>query len=136
MKAIHRILSFTLTTLIIFLMACQENEIPTPQSAVPEIQIISPTANDSTYKSGNPILLQVQFDDDEELHEIAIQIIRIHDGAMVYQRNLHQHGNSYRWIDSLILTTEVASDFEIRAIATDHELQRTDTSETFRMMPQ
>ena len=118
------------------LIACEETEIPIPQSSAPTVSIMSPLASDSAYVSGQSLLLQVQFDDDDELHEIVVTIIRLSDGAMIYQRNLHQHGNSYRWIDNLELTTSVQSDFEVRAIVTDHELQRTEDSQTITVLPE
>lgn len=117
------------------LIACEETELPTPQSSAPTVTILSPLSTDSIATSGDRIILQVQFDDDEELHEMAVFIIRMHDGTMVYQADIHQHGNSYRWIDDTTFTTAVESDFEIRAIVTDHELQRTEATETFRLKP-
>lgn len=128
-------LKWLLATLIIASLGCNESEIPEPVSAAPSVRVLSPNSGDSAYQSGENVVLQVQFDDDIELHEMAVYIIRLHDGAMVYEQHLHQHGASYRWIDNPAMTTPVASDFEVRAIVTDHELQRTEVSEFFRVIP-
>ncbi|TNF32180.1 MAG: hypothetical protein EP314_00315 [Bacteroidetes bacterium] len=117
------------------MMGCDKNEIPTPKSTAPEIIVINPQNSGATYTSGDTIMLEVQFSDDEELHEMAVFIIRLYDGAMVYQKNLHNHSDSYRWVDLVPLETDSFSEFEVRAVATDHELQRTQVSVKFDMHP-
>ncbi len=120
---------------VALLSACEETEIPDPESNPPTVEFLSPSP-DSTFTSGEPTVLQVQFDDDEELHELLVTIVRIQDGSMVYQKNIHQHGNSYRWVDQITFTTDVLSEFELRAIATDHELQQTKSTVTVTVLPE
>lgn len=119
----------------LLLASCEENEVPIPTSDAPTVSILSPAASDSAFASGDPILIQVQFDDDDELHEMLVTVIRLHDGAMVFQQHLHQHGSHYRWINTLNLNTTIESEFEVRAIVTDHELQRSTDTVVFTLLP-
>lgn len=120
---------------MMLLSSCEESEVPTPKSTAPQISIMNPLNSDEPYLSGDTIMLQIHFTDDEELHEMAVFITRSHDGAIVYQQNLHDHSDSYRWVDFVMLETNTVTEFELKAIATDHELQRSEASCLFTMQP-
>lgn len=119
---------------ILFIYGC-DTENPEPFSSAPTARIMSPSGNNAPFKSGDRILIQVDFSDDVELHEMAVFIVNQENNELVYQRNLHKHGANYRWIEDTTLVTPVAVDYVISAIVTDHELQRTEVEETFRVEP-
>lgn len=106
-----------------------------PMSTAPTVRIISPLMTNSPFRSGDRVLIQVDFEDDLELHEMAVFVRNTMNNELVYQRNLHKHGNTYRWIEDTTFLTPVTSDFQITAIVTDHDLQRSEKKETFRVEP-
>ena len=119
---------------VAFLAGCNQGD-HLPISTAPTVRIMSPLGTGSPFKSGDRILIQVDFSDDIELHEMAVFVRNTMNNEFVYQRNLHKHGNAYRWIEDTTFTTTVASVYQITAIVTDHELQRSEEKETFSVEP-
>jgi len=107
----------------------------TEENQAPVVTIISPTAANNPYMSGNSINIHIEFSDDDELHEVSIEVVREHDGAIVYESHPHEHAMSYTFNVDTVLTTPMHSDFTITAIGTDHDNEQTTAIETIHMHP-
>lgn len=107
----------------------------TEENQAPVVTIISPKASNNPFMSGNSVNIHIEFTDDDELHEMSIEVVREHDGAIVYESHPHQHATAFTFNIDTVLTTAMHSDFTITAIGTDHDDLITTVTETIHMHP-
>lgn len=127
--------TFSILTIAAIAAATLSSCTKTEENEAPTVTILSPKAENNPYMSGTSMNIQVEFSDDEELHELSIEVVRAHDGAEVFHAHPHSHTKTYTFNVDTVLTTTMHSDFTITATGTDHDDKITTVTETIHMHP-
>lgn len=107
----------------------------TEENEAPTVTIMSPLSSGNPYMSGSTIMLHVEATDDDELHEVAVSIVREHDNTEVYHSHAHPDANTYTLHEDTVFTTTEHSNFIITATASDHDGEEVTATETIHMHP-
>ena len=95
------------------LSACTEN-------AAPTIMVHSPTSANGAFMTGDTVHVHVDFADDEQLHEVAVTIVREHGDTTFFHAHEHPDAATASLHGDFVISTPHHSEFSITAIATDH----------------
>jgi hypothetical protein len=107
----------------------------TDENEAPTVAIMGPSSENNPHMNGAPMHIHVEAEDDEELHEVAISIVRVHDGTEVYHSHAHPDKKTYSLHEDTVFTTMMHSDFTVTATASDHNEKSTTVTETIHMHP-
>lgn len=119
---------FILSIAVVFgLASCTEN-------AAPTITVHSPTSA-SPFMSGDTVHVHIDFADDEQLHEVAVTIVREHGDTTFFHAHDHPDATSASLHGDFVISTPMHSDFTVTAIATDHAGESTTDVSTIHCHP-
>lgn len=108
--------------------SCTENPAPT-------IMVHSPTSANGAFMSGDTVHVHIDFADDEQLHEVAVTIVREHGDTTFFHAHDHPDATSASLHGDFVISTPMHSDFTITAIATDHAGESTTDVSTIHCHP-
>lgn len=107
----------------------------TVKNEPPTVTIISPTAAGGVYMSDSTVNLHIEFTDDDQLHELSVEIVREVDSLTVFHMHAHPDAATYSLNMDTVFTTAEPSNFVITATATDHDDAMTTDTESFHVHP-
>ncbi len=121
-----RILIFS-TLAALFMAACEKddnnNQAPLEDTEAPVITIIEPDT--STHVMGGMAMpIKVQVTDNDEVHEIHLNVVNTTNGNDSIMMHVHQHshGKTAMMDTSFVVPMKHHQDYEIRVRASDHSM--------------
>lgn len=88
-----------------------------------------------TFDSGDTVHLSVTFEDEHELHDYLVNVIRHLDDSTVQSFSGHSHEQSFTLEESFVVIAPDHSDFTINASANNHDGESGSASATFHAHP-
>lgn len=116
------------------LTACKKEE-ETTDTTAPTINIITPV-NQEAHVSGDMLHLNVEFADNDELHEIVAYLITTHMSMVDTVATFHAHpdASTYTMMEHYTIGTVMHTDFSFQVVATDHSGNTSTASTGFHVM--
>ena len=128
-------LTTVLFAIALTLTACKKDEEETIDKTAPTINIITP-ANQEAHVSGDMLHLNVEFSDNDELHEIVAYLITTHMSMVDTVKTIHAHPDAatHTMMEHYTIGTVTHTDFSFQVVATDHSGNSSTASTGFHVM--
>lgn len=109
---------FPLLTLT--LISCDKNDDSKIDSESPVISILAPV-NSIVYKSNTNLPVKAQIVENDQLHEIRVEIYNIGDSTLVFSTHIHKHSRNVIYETSMFLPElDSVEQYEVKLLASDH----------------
>lgn len=105
----------------IFILSCDKEDETKIDSEGPEMKLIAPHV-DSIYFSFTNLPILVDITENDQLHSMAVKILRNKDSSVLFSKHTHLHYQSYLYETSMLLpeVEDSLEIFSIELVATDH----------------
>lgn len=123
-----KILTIITAVAVMGLSSCTKN-------AAPTIMVHSPTSATGDFMTGDTVNVHIDFADDEQLHEVAVTIVREHGDTTFFHAHDHPDAATASLHGDFVISTPHHSDFSITAVATDHDGETTTNESTIHCHP-
>jgi hypothetical protein len=100
-------------------ISCSKDDADKLDTQMPEINILAPDT--SHYKSETNLPVIAEVTENDQLHDIRVEITNLMDSTLAFSTHTHQHQQSTLYETSMWLVPHTeAQQYEVKIIATDH----------------
>lgn len=110
----------SLSLMAISLAACNKEDDPKEDKQAPTVTILAP--DDTTaYMSGMTMPLKAEISDNDELHEVSLEVTDLTDTVELFHMHVHEDSQNAILDTSIVIPAgPVHRDLEIKFTASDH----------------